>query len=127
MGIFGAEPWTNAMREDIEEKWGIDAVDIYGLSEIIGPGVAFECVEAKNGMHINEDHFIVETINLRQGRLSPTVKRASLFSPPSPKRLSRLSDTEQGTLPALSQSLHMRAFFCPYEQSYGQKRRYAYN
>lgn len=106
-GIFGAEPWTNAMREDIEEKWGgIDAVDIYGLSEIIGPGVAFECVEAKNGMHINEDHFIVETINLRQGgRLSPpTVKRASLFSPPSPKRLSRLSDTEQGTLPALSQS-----------------------
>jgi len=63
IGVFGAEPWTNAMRKEIEEKWGIDAIDIYGLSEIIGPGVSFECVEAKNGMHINEDHFIVEIID----------------------------------------------------------------
>jgi len=71
VGIFGAEPWTNEMRADIEEKWGIDAVDIYGLSEIIGPGVAFECVEAKNGMHINEDHFIVETIDPETGEVLP--------------------------------------------------------
>jgi len=71
VGIFGAEPWTNEMRKDIEEKWGIDAVDIYGLSEIIGPGVAYECVEAKNGMHINEDHFIVETIDPVTGDVLP--------------------------------------------------------
>lgn len=63
VGVFGAEPWTDAMRKEIEYKWGIDAVDIYGLSEIIGPGVSFECLEAKNGMHINEDHFIVEIID----------------------------------------------------------------
>lgn len=63
VGIFGAEPWTYAMRNEIEEKWGIDALDIYGLSEIIGPGVAFECLDAKHGLHINEDHFIVELID----------------------------------------------------------------
>ncbi|MCX8085178.1 MAG: phenylacetate--CoA ligase [Calditerrivibrio sp.] len=63
VGIFGAEPWTNEMRKEIEEKWGIDAIDIYGLSEVIGPGVSFECIEAKNGMHINEDHFLVEVID----------------------------------------------------------------
>ncbi|WP_022850181.1 phenylacetate--CoA ligase family protein [Limisalsivibrio acetivorans] len=71
VGVFGAEPWTDEMRRDIEEKWGIDAVDIYGLSEIIGPGVAFECVEAKKGMHINEDHFIVETIDPETGEVLP--------------------------------------------------------
>ncbi|MEF3255167.1 MAG: phenylacetate--CoA ligase, partial [Deferribacterales bacterium] len=59
VGIFGAEPWTNEMRREIEEKWGIDAIDIYGLSEVIGPGVSFECIEAKSGLHVNEDHFIV--------------------------------------------------------------------
>ncbi len=63
VGIFGAEPWTNEMRREIEEKWGIDAIDIYGLSEVIGPGVSFECIEAKSGMHINEDHFLVEIID----------------------------------------------------------------
>lgn len=78
VGIFGAEPWTNAMRHEIEEKWGIDAVDIYGLSEIIGPGVAFECVEAKNGMHISEDHFIVETINPETGEVVPNGQEGEL-------------------------------------------------
>ncbi|MCA1927544.1 MAG: phenylacetate--CoA ligase [Calditerrivibrio sp.] len=71
VGIFGAEPWTNEMRKDIEEKWGIDAIDIYGLSEVIGPGVSYECLEAKNGMHINEDHFIVETIDPETGEVLP--------------------------------------------------------
>lgn len=71
VGVFGAEPWTNEMRKEIESKWGIDAVDIYGLSEIIGPGVGFECVEAKNGMHISEDHFIVETIDPETGKNVP--------------------------------------------------------
>ncbi|MGA1861501.1 phenylacetate--CoA ligase [Deferribacter thermophilus] len=71
VGVFGAEPWTNEMRKEIEEKWGIDAIDIYGLSEVIGPGVAFECIEAKNGMHINEDHFLVEIIDPETGEQLP--------------------------------------------------------
>ncbi|WMJ23412.1 phenylacetate--CoA ligase [Paludicola sp. MB14-C6] len=61
-GVFGAEPWTENMRKEIEAKLGIKAYDIYGLSEIMGPGVAFECCE-QNGMHINEDHFIPEIID----------------------------------------------------------------
>lgn len=61
-GIFGAEPWTEEMRKNIEKSLGIKAYDIYGLTEISGPGVAFEC-EAQKGMHINEDHFYVEVIN----------------------------------------------------------------
>ncbi|WP_028997145.1 phenylacetate--CoA ligase PaaK [Azohydromonas australica] len=63
VGIFGAEPWTDAMRRDIEGKAGIDAVDIYGLSEVMGPGVASECVESKDGPVIWEDHFYPEIIN----------------------------------------------------------------
>ncbi|HLQ86126.1 MAG TPA: phenylacetate--CoA ligase PaaK [Salinisphaeraceae bacterium] len=63
IGIFGAEPWTNAMREDIEARANIDAVDIYGLSEVMGPGVANECVETKDGPTIWEDHFYAEIIN----------------------------------------------------------------
>jgi phenylacetate-CoA ligase len=62
-GIFGAEPWTDAMRRDIEARLGIEAIDIYGLSEIIGPGVACECREAKNGLHGWEDHFLFEVID----------------------------------------------------------------
>jgi phenylacetate-CoA ligase len=63
MGIFGAEPWTEAMREEIEQRAGIDAVDLYGLSEVIGPGVAIESVRAKGGMHVWEDHFYPEIID----------------------------------------------------------------
>lgn len=63
IGIFGAEPWTGRMREDIESHAGLDAVDIYGLSEVMGPGVAMECVEAKDGPVIWEDHFYPEIIN----------------------------------------------------------------
>lgn len=72
VGVFGAEPWSPEMRKKVEECWGIDAVDIYGLSEIIGPGVACECLEAKDGMHINEDHFLVEVINPESGEVLPT-------------------------------------------------------
>ena len=61
-GIFGAEPWTEEMRRDIEKSLGIKAYDIYGLTELSGPGVAFECSE-QSGMHINEDHFLVEVID----------------------------------------------------------------
>ncbi|MBI4796199.1 MAG: phenylacetate--CoA ligase [Deltaproteobacteria bacterium] len=63
VGIFGAEPWSDAMRTEIEARLHLDALDIYGLSEILGPGVAIECVEAKRGLHIFEDHFLPEIIN----------------------------------------------------------------
>jgi len=69
-GIFGAEPWTEEMRKEIEYKLGCKAMDIYGLTEIIGPGVAFECSE-QTGMHINEDHFIAETIDPDTGEVLP--------------------------------------------------------
>ena len=69
IGIFGAEPWTNAMREEIERRAGIDAVDIYGLSEVMGPGVANECVETKDGPVIWEDHFLPEIINPETGEV----------------------------------------------------------
>jgi phenylacetate-CoA ligase len=69
IGILGAEPWTEGMRSEIEERLGIDAVDIYGLSEIIGPGVANECVETKDGPVIWEDHFYPEIIDPQSGRV----------------------------------------------------------
>lgn len=63
VGCFGAEPWSERMREQIEKKFNIDAIDIFGLSEVIGPGVSSECLEAKNGLHVFEDHFIPEIID----------------------------------------------------------------
>jgi len=71
VGIFGAEPWSESMRQEIQEKLNISAIDIYGLSEIMGPGVAIECHEAKCGLHIWEDHFIPEIINPETGELLP--------------------------------------------------------
>jgi phenylacetate-CoA ligase len=71
VGIFGAEPWTNAMRREIEDAFDMHAVDIYGLSEVIGPGVANECVETKDGLHIWEDHFYPEIINPETGEVLP--------------------------------------------------------
>jgi phenylacetate-CoA ligase len=62
-GLFGAEPWTASLRARIEELLGLRALDIYGLSEVIGPGVAAECFEAADGLHVNEDHFLVETVD----------------------------------------------------------------
>ncbi|MBO5239268.1 MAG: phenylacetate--CoA ligase [Lachnospiraceae bacterium] len=76
-GIFGAEAWTEEMRHDIEEKLGIKAYDIYGLTEISGPGVSFEC-EAQTGMHINEDHFIAEVINPITGEVLPDGEKGEL-------------------------------------------------
>jgi len=71
VGIFGAEPWTNAMRAEVEEAFDMDAVDIYGLSEILGPGVANECVETKDGLHVWEDHFYPEIIDPETGAVLP--------------------------------------------------------
>jgi len=76
-GIFGAEAWTEEMRHDIENKLGIKAYDIYGLTETSGPGVAFEC-EAQTGMHINEDHFIAEIINPETGEVLPEGEKGEL-------------------------------------------------
>ncbi len=70
-GIFGAEPWSEDMRQEIERKLNLIAIDIYGLSEVIGPGVSIECYEAKNGLHIFEDHFIPEIIDPNTGKTLP--------------------------------------------------------
>jgi phenylacetate-CoA ligase len=78
VGIFGAEPWTDAMRGEIERRMGLDAVDIYGLSEVLGPGVASECVETKDGPVIWEDHFYPEVIDPETGRLLPDGEEGEL-------------------------------------------------
>jgi len=69
VGVFGAEPWSEGMRRDLEQKWNIKACDIYGLSEIVGPGVSCECVDAQSGLHINEDHFFPEIIDPDTGKV----------------------------------------------------------
>jgi phenylacetate-CoA ligase len=78
IGIFGAEPWTPAMRAAIEGKLAIDAIDIYGLSEIIGPGVAQECIETKDGLTIWEDHFYPEIVDPETGRVLPEGEKGEL-------------------------------------------------
>jgi len=78
VGIFGAEPWTNAMRTEIEAAFDMHAVDIYGLSEVIGPGVANECVETKDGLHIWEDHFYPEVIDPETGTVLPDGEKGEL-------------------------------------------------
>ncbi len=78
VGIFGAEPWSKAMSTEIEQIFGITALDLFGLSEVIGPGIAMECLEGRNGMHIFEDHFIVETINPKTGDVLPEGEEGEL-------------------------------------------------
>ena len=78
VGIFGAEPWTDAMRREIEQRAGIDAVDIYGLSEVMGPGVASECIESKDGPVIWEDHFYPEIIDPETGEVLPDGEEGEL-------------------------------------------------
>lgn len=77
-GLFGAEPWTSAMRTEIERGFNLDATDIYGLSEVIGPGVAQECVETKDGLHIWEDHFYPEIIDPETGAVLPDGEKGEL-------------------------------------------------
>jgi phenylacetate-CoA ligase len=67
-GLFGAEPWTEGLREAVERALGLTAVDIYGLSEVMGPGVSAECIEGRDGAHVNEDHFLVEVVDPQSGR-----------------------------------------------------------
>jgi phenylacetate-CoA ligase len=78
VGIFGAEPWTNAMREEVEQSFDMHAVDIYGLSEVLGPGISCECVETKDGLHIWEDHFYPEIIDPQTGAVLPDGKLGEL-------------------------------------------------
>src|SRR5262245_9120934 len=78
IGIFGAEPWTNPLRRQIEERLALDAIDIYGLSEVIGPGVAQECIETKDGLTIWEDHFYPEVIDPQSGAVLPQGERGEL-------------------------------------------------
>jgi phenylacetate-CoA ligase len=78
VGCFGAEPWSEHMREQIEKKFNIDAIDIFGLSEVIGPGVSSECLEAKRGLHVFEDHFIPEIIHPETGRALPYGEKGEL-------------------------------------------------
>jgi phenylacetate-CoA ligase len=78
VGIFGAEPWTNAMRAEIEAAFDMHAVDIYGLSEVMGPGVANECVEVKDGLHVWEDHFYPEIVDPKTGTVLPDGEQGEL-------------------------------------------------
>jgi phenylacetate-CoA ligase len=78
IGIFGAEPWTNQMRAEMEQSVDMHAVDIYGLSEVIGPGVAQECIETKDGLHIWEDHFYPEVIDPLTGEVVPDGEEGEL-------------------------------------------------
>jgi phenylacetate-CoA ligase len=78
VGIFGAEPWTNDMRDEMEQRMDMHAVDIYGLSEVMGPGVANECVEMKDGLHVWEDHFYPEIINSETGEVLPDGAKGEL-------------------------------------------------
>jgi phenylacetate-CoA ligase len=77
-GIFGAEPWTEDMRREVEERAGLHAVDIYGLSEVMGPGVASECVETKDGLHVWEDHFYPEVVDPETGAVLPDGEEGEL-------------------------------------------------
>lgn len=78
VGILGAEPWSEKMRDEIQEKVGIKAIDIYGLSEILGPGVGIECIEAQAGLHVWEDHFIIEIIDPDSGEVLPVGEQGEL-------------------------------------------------
>ena len=78
VGIFGAEPWTEDMRREVEQRAGLHAVDIYGLSEVMGPGVASECVETKDGLHVWEDHFYPEVVDPETGAVLPDGEQGEL-------------------------------------------------
>ncbi|HOO39914.1 MAG TPA: phenylacetate--CoA ligase [Syntrophales bacterium] len=78
VGIFGAEPWSEKMRQEVEDALNLTAMNIYGLSEVMGPGVAMECLEGREGMHVFEDHFLVETIDPLTGEVLPPGERGEL-------------------------------------------------
>jgi phenylacetate-CoA ligase len=85
VGVFGAEPWTEQLRSEIERRLGLAAVNIYGLSEIVGPGVSAECLEARNGSHIQEDHFLPEIVDPVTGEPLPPGQEGELVLTPITK------------------------------------------
>ena len=104
VGIFGAEPWSEAMRAQIEDLLGLRALDIYGLSEVIGPGVACECVEAQAGLHVNEDHFLVEVVDPDSGRPLGAGERGELVFTTLTKEAMPLLRYRTGDIAALDRS-----------------------
>ena len=104
IGLFGAEPWSEAMRAQIEALLPLKALDIYGLSEIIGPGVACECVEAQAGLHVNEDHFLVEVVDPDSGRPLPPGERGELVFTTLTKEAMPLLRYRTGDIAALDRS-----------------------
>lgn len=114
-GIFGAEAWSEEMRRDIERTLGIKAYDIYGLTEITGPGVSFECSE-QTGMHINEDHFLPKSSTRKPVKCSPREKKGSWYLPVSPRKPFRLSGIARGIsvfCPARNAPAAVRTSRCP--------------
>jgi len=101
LGVFGAEPWTEAMRAEIERRLGLRAVNLYGLSEIVGPGVSAECREARNGSHVQEDHFLPEVIDPDTGEVVPPGVEGELVFTPITKEALPLLRYRTGDIAAL--------------------------
>lgn len=101
VGIFGAEPWTLAMRDEIERRLGLCAVNLYGLSEIVGPGVSCECREARSGAHVHEDHFLPEIIDPATGAVLPAHSEGELVLTAMTKQAMPLIRYRTGDLTAL--------------------------
>ena len=126
VGIFGAEPWSEKMRTEIENALGIKALNIYGLSEIMGPGVAMECLEGRNGMHIFEDHFLVETIDPATGAVLPPGRGGGTGLHDDHERgLSPGPLPDEGHLPPDARALPLRPDTLPDGPRHGPERRYA--
>jgi phenylacetate-CoA ligase len=102
VGLFGAEPWSMEMRGEIEERMGLTAYDIYGLTEMMGPGVSFDCEAHDGWLHVNEDHIMAEIIDPVTEEVLPWAKRASWSSPPSSAGPCRFCATAPGTSPSSS-------------------------
>jgi phenylacetate-CoA ligase len=107
-GLFGAEPWSGELRARIEDLLGLRALDIYGLSEVIGPGVAAECLEAADGLHVNEDHFLVEAVDPATGAPVPDGTLGELVFSTMTRRRCRCCGTGPGTLRAAPGHLRLR-------------------
>ena len=104
IGVFGAEPWTEAMRAEIERRLGLCAINLYGLSEIIGPGVAAECREVRRGSHVHEDHFLPEIIDPDTGELLPEGREGELVFTPMTKEALPLIRYRTGDIAALDRA-----------------------
>jgi phenylacetate-CoA ligase len=102
VGLLGAEPWSEGMRAEIERRLGLAAVDVYGLSEVIGPGVACECAEGRQGLHINEDHFLAEVVDPDSGEVLPEGETGELVLSTLTKEATPLLRYRTGDLTALT-------------------------